>query len=180
MLEGSDCWAGLLWFRDTAGNIASMANFLSKQLRHVRVAQKITAWWGVNNSAIWWCQRYFACVFHKLEPPSLTPLQNKHSQKHVLLLQPPGVAGREREKNDWQTLCHLKWRRSSLLRPELNHPSDCSLGIILHWGVTSMEMVSRSSFLTSATPFSISQRAEHFLVYQIYHFIGPVEREITF
>lgn len=121
--EGSDWWEGWLWVRDTAGNITSMANFLFKQQRLFKLAKKKnTAHWGLNNSDVWWRQRNFACVFHKLESLSLTPLQNKSSQNTFFsfnLLVLPGD-----KKKDWQTQCHLKWRRISLLQPQLNYPSD--------------------------------------------------------
>lgn len=180
MPEGSDCWAGLLWVRDTAGNITSMANFLPKQLRLFRLAQKITAWWGVNNSAVWWHQRNFACIFRKLEPPSLTPLQDKSSQNafffffNLLVL-----VGERKKKTDRHCVTSSG---EEVYYSSLNstiHQTDGGLGIILHSGLTSLERVSRSSFFTSAMLMSISQCAEHLLVYHIYHFISPAEQEMT-
>lgn len=119
MPEGSACWAGLLWVRDTAGNITSMANFLSKQLRLFRLAHKITARRGVNNGTVW-CKRNFDCVFHKLSRPVSSLYRTKEANHPFFPLNLLVLLG----KKEWQTLCHLKWRRSSLLQPERNHPSD--------------------------------------------------------
>lgn len=164
--EGSDWWEGWLWVRDTAGNITSMANFLFKQQRLFKLAKKKnTAHWGLNNSDVWWRQRNFACVFHKLESLSLTPLQNKSSQNTFFsfnLLVLPG----DKKKTDRHSVTssgeefHYSNLNSTI------HQTDSGLGIILSWGLTSVYLlpVSSSLFFTSAMPMSVSQRAEQLLI----------------
>lgn len=74
-----------------------MANFLSKQLRLFRLAHKITARRGVNNSNVGQRKRNFASAFHKLGRPAL-PLHRTKAAKHLLLLPPAGAAGRGKKK----------------------------------------------------------------------------------
>lgn len=180
MPEGRACWAGLLWVRDTAGNMTSMGNFLSKQLSLFRLAHKITEQWGVKNSYVWQCKRNFhiACVFHKLSHSAFLPGRTKAAQ-NLLLLQSAGAAGKKTDRLSGSVSPQVE---NKFIIPSPTRPSirqGTARGLYQTGVPPPLKGFLEAHFHIWSTPVNQSTHWAPF-VYRIPLFINTGEQEITF